>query len=707
MSEEGNSSSQSTLWQELSAYCKSDSFSEDGIRAIIERHGVAPNNSTINNYDFFHEACRNERVTEGIIRCLLDYFPDAVRNIEEQRGRLPLHTAINNTHVTLGVIQLLIDAFPDSLRHECNDGCMPLHLFCLNNFVGEEVAEESIKMIVEKCPESVRHANELGLPIHFAAGYRSLEICRLLLEVYPESERIASDYGRIPFHWACEYNTVETVDYLLDLYPESINVGDGYYTPIQQAISGLPFRRRNLPAGIEVIHFLLERNPDALSDAGSFSPLHIAISCRWLSHQSYLISINKMKSNVVDAVRLLIDAFPDSLRREDNEGRMPLHLLSLNDDMDGEVALEVLKIFLERCPESVRHTTRRGPFHNLSLPIHIAAAKQSLEFCRILIEEYPGSERLTNGYGDLPFHAACHYGTVATVEYLYQLYPESINVAANSGHHPIHDAIMSVKDRKNNPGSSTELIQFLLGCDPNVALQKRRGKLLFVWCCGYWNGENNENTAVNTARLEILRMLYDAYPEAIQIDENEVWSNLRGLCEEIQTFVIEQLGYARYVFPNNHYMTTPDENGRLPLHEALLENVCLGSIKLLVNGNPSAVRCPDNTGMIPLHVACQHHASVSVIVYLIGLYSFAPETKDRHQNTVLHFACRGANHDIITLLLEKYGAAYVSARNSHNQLPIDLLFQSEAVGDREGIEYTESVYRLFRAQPETVMNLLL
>ncbi len=262
---------------------------------------------------------------------------------------------------------------------------------------------------------------------------------------------------------------------------------------------------------------------------------------------------------------------------------------------------------------------------------------------------------------------------------------------------------MGLKSRSNPKDGIIEVVQFLLDCDPNVASQKSRGKFPFAWVC---NGDNNENTAVSTARLEILRMLYDAYPGAIQIDENEVRSNLYGLCREIQTFIIEQLGYARDAF-TSYYMGTPDVLGRLPLHHALLENVCLGSTKLLADANLSAVRCPDNTGMLPLHVACQHYASVSVIEYLIGLYSFALETKDRRQNTVLHFACSGANHTIIALLLEKYGAAYVSARNMSNQLPIDLLFESEAVGNREGIEYTESVYRLFRAQPETVMNLLL
>ena len=78
--------------------------------------------------------------------------------------------------------------------------------------------------------------------------------------------------------------------------------------------------------------------------------------------------------------------------------------------------------------------------------------------------------------------------------------------------------------------------------------------------------------------------------------------------------------------------------------------------------------------------------------------------KDLCQNTLLHFACRGANHAVIGFLSEKYDAAFVSTRNSHKQLPIDILFESEAVSDREGIEYMESIYRLIRANPETLMG---
>jgi len=151
-------------------------------------------------------------------------------------------------------------------------------------------------------------------------------------------------------------------------------------------------------------------------------------------------------------------------------------------------------------------------------------------------------------------------------------------------------------------------------------------------------------------------------------------------------------------------MNTPDENGQLPLHRALRDNVRLGSIKLLVKGNPSAIRCCDKRYMMPLHVACQHHETPAVVEYLIGLGEDTLDAMDKEGNTALHYACRGTKHATITLLLEKYGAISVSKRNSQNQLPIDLLFESNAVNDREGVEYTESIFQLLRSHPATVMN---
>ena len=176
MSESGSNGQQSaeSLSEELYFYCASESsLSEDGLREIIERHGLPPtrdsNNPHVSNHDFFLEACSNERVTEGIIQCLLEYFP-AAASIINDNGLITLHVVCNNKNVTRSMVQLLIDAAPNSVRSVDEDGWMPLHHFCSCNKV--DGAIEILNLLVEKYPEALRHVdNNFGfLPIHIASG---------------------------------------------------------------------------------------------------------------------------------------------------------------------------------------------------------------------------------------------------------------------------------------------------------------------------------------------------------------------------------------------------------------------------------------------------------------------------------------------------------------------------------------------------------
>ena len=391
-------------------------------------------------------------------------------------------------------------------------------------------------------------------------------------------------------------------------------------------------------------------------------------------------------------VQLLINAFPDTVSHENHYGYTPLHYLCLNKNLGEDVRLEILKLLLEKCPGSVQSANDGD---GGDPPIHLAALYQSLEFCRILLDAYPGSVRsMADNGGYFPFHLACQSNNVAKVKYLYQLYPES-NVADNDGCYPLHCAIAVLHTK--DPAAVFEVVQFLLDCDPNVASHRNQGKLpLYTVCVG----ATNENTPKYES-LKILQILYDAHPEAIE--SNEVTSHVGSFCEEVQAFINTQIGYARQA-RDRALMTTPDENGQLPLHRALHNNVTLGSIKLLVKGNPSAVCTVDNRLRMPLHVACQHHETPAVVEYLIGLNNVTLRTTDEEGNTVLHYACIGANHAIIGLLLDKYGSMSVSKGNALSQLPIHLLLESNDVSGGDDIKYVESVYRLMRAHPETIMN---
>eukprot|EP00984_Skeletonema_dohrnii_P023014 scaffold12136_cov114-Skeletonema_dohrnii-CCMP3373.AAC.2 len=440
-------------------------------------------------------------------------------------------------------------------------------------------------------------------------------------------------------------------------------------------------RNGSLTEGI--IRCLLENFPDAVSSACSNGRLH----CVWLNPN---VTLN--------IIKLLIDAAPDSVRSVNNFGSMPLHHLCRNKDLDDAIAIQFSKLLIEKYPAAVRHANNKG-----YLPIHIASGNKSPEFCRVLIEAYPGSERMITAVGELPLHRACRKNTFAAVEYLYKLYPDAINhttTTIRGGLYPIHFAISSVGRSRDELIAAVDIVKYLLDCSPIVKLQKFGGieslPLLHFACCL----ECNDSTI--DVGIQMIQVIYDAHPEAIE--EDCIASSIQDYDPPVRAFINSQLDYARQA-KNHRLMTTPDSNGQLPLHKALQNNVRLGSIKLLVKGYPPAVQSPDNRGALPLHIACQHHESASIVQYLVGLDATTLDAVDEDGNTALHLACHFARHEIIALLLDEFDAVSVSKRNSRKKLPIDLLWESNEVGDKESVEYTESVFRLLTAYPETVMNI--
>ena len=540
------------LKEKLRSHCESELLSVNGIRKIIRRHGRLTSKSNENNdnddYEFFLEACDNERVTEGIIRCLLEHFPNAASANGKRNYWSPLHFACSNKNVTLNIIRLLLTA---------------------------------------AAPDSVRSL-------------------------------AADQYGRVPLHYAC----------------------------------GNP----NVTLGI---------------------------------------------------IQLLITEAPNSVWCRNYLDSMPLHILCENRQLGDEAAMEILRLLIEKYPEAVRHTDNDG-----NLPIHLAAGgAKSPEFCRLLIEAYPGSERTTTTTGALPLHWACAKGSLATVEYLYRLFPEAIARLAK-GFYPCHVAIQYILERYHNdkegPATAAEILKFLLDCDPNVKLQKYEGKSLLHYACGhetisvlFYACEQEFDDSNIEAALQIVKTIYGAHPEAIE--DNVITSNIRRYDQRIQAFINNELVYVRQA-KNIHIMTTHNDTLQLPLHTALQTNVTLGSIKLLVKGNRAALLSPDNSGALPLHIACEHHGSSNVVKYLIGLVTASLAVLDRERNAALHYACRGAKYRTIVLLLEEYNGMSVSKQNTQRKLPIELLWESDAVEDRESTEYVESVFQLLKAYPETLMN---
>ena len=265
------------------------------------------------------------------------------------------------------------------------------------------------------------------------------------------------------------------------------------------------------------------------------------------------------------------------------------------------------------------------------LPIHIAVAWKSFAFCKILIDEYPESMKIEANGGYLPIHEACRWGTrddtVNTIQYLLELHPESLHVGNNVGWLPIHIAAW---------GGNTKAIELLLMHDPNAASKESTGEKpqlpLHIACY------------TSKGHVDIVKALFDIYPEAI-LARNRNGQTPIELANDhrrskVLSFLKAQVMYARQAHDMTT-MTTLDENGWLPLHHALKDNVALGSIKLLVKGNPSAVQTTDNNMAYPLHIACEF-SSAKVVKFLVEKYERPVDHCDDNKDSILHYACRGA-----------------------------------------------------------------
>ena len=143
-----------------------------------------------------------------------------------------------------------------------------------------------------------------------------------------------------------------------------------------------------------------------------------------------------------------------------------------------------------------------------------------------------------------------------------------------------------------------------------------------------------------------------------------------------------------------------------PLTSSLIAPI--GAIKLLVKGNPDAIRAPDGIGIHPLNIACQY-STLGVVKYLAELSPDRLNACDSKNNYLLHHACCWGNCEVIHYLLETPMNS-VSERNVVGMLPIHLFCelvneQEEEEDDAEDTtEYTETIWRLLIAYPETVLN---
>ena len=167
-------------------------------------------------------------------------------------------------------------------------------------------------------------------------------------------------------------------------------------------------------------------------------------------------------------------------------------------------------------------------------------------------------------------------------------------------------------------------------------------------------------------------------------------------------FLQTQMNYARKA-EDREVMSTPDSEGMLHLHRAICSGACLGAVKLLLKGNPNAIRTADLRGNLPIHLASKS-SSADVVKFLADLDLDSLTVCNAAKDSALHCAClTGNNIETVQYLLDRQVAS-VSQRNSEGLLPIHIF--CDPTGKRWNYQdtplYVETVMRLLLAYPETV-----
>jgi len=659
----GSGSGDSCTWVEhFEELCSSEDLSIEELRRMT--FGMPPN--ILENSSFLHRVCMNELVTLEMIKYLVDLYPQSINHC-----------------------MCILDDYPDVFS------AYPLHLACYN----EKCPDEVVQMLIKKSDDSVFS--------HICC----IDIDWTKSDIYIEDDEGA---GGTPLH----YYLSRTSNICSSVFHEIVIRWRNVLVSTDEKTKCTPlhiFLHNQNAKLFGVIQYLVASNPSSLEivDVHNETPLHIACTN------------GNIKAG--RTISLLLKECPSSVYQRNVCGWLPIHVLCKRPEgkktkliMNDEAAIDVLNLLIKAYPDSVTQSDDDSEQNHIPnhIPLHKAVTNKSPAFCKVLVDAYPESIKQPNVRGCLPFHFACDNGRLDTVEYLFGLYPECLQIRGNRGYLPIHEAA-------NHPGENTvQIVQFLLRHDPECisktivsgdrdngfSWRQGNGALPLHVVCSRWD------------QFNVTELLYDLYPEAIlirngrgqlpidivreKLDElpvNGIVYNekYQHRMQDLISFLQTQMNYARRAQYENA-MRMPDSNGSLPLHNALFAEDPLGTIKLLVKGNPDAVNVPNGSDMYPLDLACQF-STLGVVKYLAELSPDRLNSCDRvNKNYPLHHACLWGNCEVISYLLER---SSVSERNANGMLPIHLFCEYvNEQEENEDTEYTETIWRLLKAYPETVLN---
>lgn len=285
---------------------------------------------------------------------------------------------------------------------------------------------------------------------------------------------------------------------------------------------------------------------------------------------------------------------------------------------------------------------------NGAYPLHLVFnATKSRELIGKLVDCFPQALRKQDNRGLLPLHHALKCDApIAIIDLLVDKYPGSVSVETKQGTTALHVAAGHT--------NSTALMAWVSALFPEAKeKQDHRGWLPM------------HHAIRHTATVEVIKWFVEMYPDGSE---------------------------------------TRDIHGSSLIHLACKHRSTVDVIKYLVGELGSEeLSALDNNGCIPMHIACRHGSSKDVLTYLIKMNESGMIMPDNRGELPIHKACRGGHIELLETLMDT-NPSLVSTCNALNELPILILSKKSGKSEDvlESIEYTEAIWKLLLAHPETV-----
>jgi ankyrin repeat protein len=415
---------------------------------------------------FFHELCSHQNVTEDMIKLVLEISPFAAylctnkyhgRDVDlsgvefeelESNEHLnrptydlmsdrsyAIHMACANPHCPPQVISVLAKNNPSAVGHFCllRGGCkpgrdydpvmgLPIHYYLSRTMT---LDLDVVKCLVEECSSCLDDTGasnpEKYHPIHALMENTSAEmridVLEYLLSVNSDCVTMKDQESKLPIHMALENRQmqIEVVELLIRLWPDSIFHRDNkYHFPLHKLL-GTP--RENNERWIGILKLLVETYPEILhipSPLDGAYPLHLAANYQSISF-----------------VKVLTDTYPESVTKMDRELRLPFHIACEHG------TFQTVQYLYELNPACINAMDYQELW-----PIHLASARNhdpELEVLRFLVRNDKRgisakpvrTENTIVSHPDTPLHyAAEKEGSLAAIQYLFNAYPEALNIEA-------------------------------------------------------------------------------------------------------------------------------------------------------------------------------------------------------------------------------------------------------------------------------------